>query len=36
MGEMLTETAEGVILNVRAAPRSSRATRSGRSTGDGS
>lgn len=25
MGEMLTETAEGVILNVRAAPRSSRA-----------
>ena len=25
MGELLTETAEGVIVNVRAAPRSSRA-----------
>lgn len=25
MGEILTETAEGVIINVRAAPRSSRA-----------
>ena len=25
MGELLTETAEGVIINVRAAPRSSRA-----------
>lgn len=25
MGEMLTETAEGVVINVRAAPRSSRA-----------
>ena len=25
MGEFLTETAEGVVINVRAAPRSSRA-----------
>ena len=25
MGEMLTETAEGIVLNVRAVPRSSRA-----------
>ena len=25
MGELLTETAEGVVINVRAAPRSSRA-----------